>query len=86
MIGLDTTGKGLGVDFNDEDFRSAELLMWALWNIDQRKLAVTVDIRYPIKYKGDQDIKMQYVKILRNQSVLRIYQTANLIMFLRIIL
>ncbi len=56
MIGLDTTGKGLGVDFEDEVSGPLSLNV-GIVELDQSKAAVTVDIRYPIKYTGEQILK-----------------------------
>ncbi|MGI6424451.1 MAG: dipeptidase PepV [Tepidanaerobacteraceae bacterium] len=52
-IGLDTSGKGLGVDFNDEISGNLTFNV-GIVNIDQKKASVTVDIRYPVEYNCDQ--------------------------------
>ena len=52
-IGLDTTGKGLGVDFSDE--LSGHLTFnVGVARFDRDDAAVTVNIRYPIKYTAEE--------------------------------
>ncbi|NLZ51676.1 MAG: dipeptidase PepV [Thermoanaerobacteraceae bacterium] len=55
-IGLGTTGRGLGIDFKDDI--SGELTFnVGILECDENKATVTVNIRYPIKYKGEQIIE-----------------------------
>lgn len=56
MIGLDTTGKGFSVDFKD-DISGALSFNVGIIECDENRATVTVNIRYPIKYKGEQIIK-----------------------------
>lgn len=51
-IGLDTTGCGLGVDFKDE-ISGPLTLNVGIADIGAENAAVTINIRYPIKYTGD---------------------------------
>lgn len=53
VIGLDTTGKGLGIDFEDEVSGPLSFNV-GMVELDQNKATVTVNIRYPIKYTGEQ--------------------------------
>lgn len=55
-IGLDTTGKGLGVDFKD-DISGPLTLNVGIIECDENKAEVTINIRYPIKYRGEQVIE-----------------------------
>jgi len=54
-IGLDTSGKGLGVDFKD-DISGALTFNVGVIDCNEDNARVTVNIRYPIKYNGDKVI------------------------------
>ncbi|MFY9218579.1 MAG: dipeptidase PepV [Tepidanaerobacteraceae bacterium] len=54
-IGLDTTGKGMGIDFKD-DISGQLTFNVGIVGCDDNKATVTVNIRYPIKYRGDEII------------------------------
>lgn len=67
-IGFDTTGKGLGIDF--EDSLSGKLSFnVGIADIDGQRGSITVDIRYPISYKGVQIIKCIEKEIPPNISI-----------------
>ncbi len=55
-IGLDTTGKGLGIDFKD-DISGQLTFNVGILESDENKATVTINIRYPIKYKGEEIIE-----------------------------
>lgn len=50
-IGLDTTGKGMGIDFKD-DISGQLTFNVGIVGCDDNKATVTVNIRYPIKLTG----------------------------------
>ncbi|TYP51311.1 dipeptidase PepV [Thermosediminibacter litoriperuensis] len=52
-IGLDTTGKGLGVDVAD-DVSGPLTFNVGIIRLDERAGEVVINIRYPIKYKGEE--------------------------------
>ncbi|KXG78038.1 putative dipeptidase [Fervidicola ferrireducens] len=54
-IGLDTTGRGLGVDFSDEISGPLTFNVGVI-RMDEKSGEVVVNIRYPIKYKGEEVI------------------------------
>lgn len=56
MIGLDTTGKGLGIDFEDEVSGKLSFNV-GMMDFDKNKATVTINIRYPIKFTGEQVLK-----------------------------
>ncbi len=56
MMGLDTTGKALGVNFEDEISGSLSFNV-GIVELDQSEATVTVNIRYPIKFKGEQILR-----------------------------
>ncbi|MGI5857807.1 MAG: dipeptidase PepV [Tepidanaerobacteraceae bacterium] len=56
MMGLDTTGKALGVDFEDKVSGPLTFNVGVV-ELDQSKATVTVNIRYPIKYEGEKILK-----------------------------
>lgn len=55
-IGLDTTGKGLGIDFKD-DISGQLTFNVGILESDENNATVTINIRYPIKYKGEEIIE-----------------------------
>jgi len=55
-IGMDTTGKGLGIDFKD-DISGKLTFNVGVVNCDENSASVIVNIRYPIKYRGDEVIE-----------------------------
>jgi succinyl-diaminopimelate desuccinylase len=70
-IGVDTTGRGLGVDFAD-DISGPLTLNVGIIQMDEKAGEVVINIRYPIKYKGEQvldRIKENLVKGVRIEDV-----------------
>jgi succinyl-diaminopimelate desuccinylase len=55
-VDLDTTGKGLGVDFEDKISGRLSLNVGTM-ELDEYKATVRVNVRYPIKCTGEQIIK-----------------------------
>ncbi|MDN5331737.1 MAG: succinyl-diaminopimelate desuccinylase [Tepidanaerobacteraceae bacterium] len=70
-IGLDTTGKGLGVDFSD-DISGMLTFNVGVIRMDGKSGEVVINIRYPIKYKGEDvisKIRENLIDIVRMEKI-----------------